>query len=96
MSPKIREALLFLKENYDMTTMSQSSDNKWFNLCSYAGPGCILEERDENVTFTMCFSLPYGEFKYMTMSTNHLGSASDIAYQRVLKIYQSIEMEYPE
>lgn len=90
-SKKMKHALDFMREKYDLTPLSHTTDAKHYNLNNGTGVSCQLHENHEgNVTFTMCAVHTFGCFNYMDMSTQLLGKASDSAYTRCMAVANAI------
>ncbi|WP_338853773.1 hypothetical protein WE348_21225 (plasmid) [Alteromonas macleodii] len=76
-------AAKMLCARYGMSIMSRSANYDFINLVSECGNvSCIVQDD----CFQMGFNQPYGTFNYSKMHLNHIGTASDCAFERCLRL----------
>lgn len=75
------QATKMLQTRYGMSVLSRSSDNSMILMVSGCGNvSCKIQDD----CFEMGFSQSYGHFSYSKLHLNHIGTASDEAFERCM------------
>ena len=77
------KAVKMLNARYGMSVMVHTPNYDMVGLITECGNvGCEINDN----AFEMGFSQPYGQFKYSKLHINHIGKASDIAFERCMRL----------
>lgn len=79
----LEKAAKLLERRYGLTTSIHAADKSMIGMISRCGNVSCRLEGD---CFEMGFSQSYGHFNYTKMHISHIGKASDIAFERCLRL----------